>query len=255
MEIRLYRSATILIIYEGKSFLIDPYFAEAFSLPSFTGRSKNPMVGLPITKEEIIEGVDAVIISHLHTDHFDTVAQKSIPKNMPILCQTGDSITIKKMGFKNVTEISSTYNLEKVSIKRIYGQHGAGEVLKEMGNVSGFYFSSENEPDLYWTGDTILTEDIKEVIKQKTPSVIITHSCGAEWGNNEKIVMDECQTIEVCQMLPQSFVVATHMDSLDHSTVSREKLRQFAQENKISENQLMIPADGETIKFEFQKYL
>ncbi|MFA5417978.1 MAG: MBL fold metallo-hydrolase [Bacteroidales bacterium] len=247
MKIRLYRNATILLKYEGKSFLIDPYFAEEFSLPSYTGKSKNPMVGLPVTKEKILEDIDTVIISHLHSDHFDSVAQKCIPKNMPILCQIEDSASIKKMGFTNVTEISKTYNLGKITIERISGQHGTGEVLKDMGIVSGFYFSSEDEPDLYWTGDTILTEEIKKVLKQKGPSVVITHSCGAEWGDHVKIVMDEYQTIEVCKLLPKSVVIATHMDTLDHSTVSRIMLRQFAQENEISENQLRIPADGELI--------
>lgn len=253
MEIRLYRSATILIRYGGKSFLIDPYFAEKFSLSSYAGKSRNPMVGLPMSKEEIMENIDAVIISHLHSDHFDTVAQKSISKNMPIICQTGDLASIKNMGFENVTEIKNTYNYGQITIKRISGQHGTGEVLKELGDVSGFYFSTEKEPDLYWAGDTILTEDIKELLKQKEPDVIVTHSCGATWGNNTKIVMDEYQTVKVCEILPRSQVVATHMDTLDHSTISRIELRKYAEMNGISERQLLIPADGEKIDLYYKK--
>jgi hypothetical protein len=71
-------------------------------------------------------------------------------------------------------------------------------------------------------GDTIWCEPVADLIEQIQPDIIITHSCGAMWGNNELIVMDAAQTLEVCQAAPNSVVIATHMDALDHATVSRE---------------------------------
>ncbi len=83
MKIQLIRSATIRLDYAGQKLLIDPYLAAKFSLPSFTGRSPNPMVDLPFSPQEVIANNDAVIVSHLHSDHFDPAAQELLPKRPP----------------------------------------------------------------------------------------------------------------------------------------------------------------------------
>jgi hypothetical protein len=44
-------------------------------------------------------------------------------------------------------------------------------------------------------------------------------------------------------------VIATHMESLDHATISRSDLRQYAQAQGITPEQLRIPLDGETLVF------
>jgi hypothetical protein len=61
--------------------------------------------------------------------------------------------------------------------------------------------------------------------------------------------MDAAQTVAVCRAAPKSIVIATHMDALDHATVSRHALRQYAAANGIQPAQLLIPADGETLVF------
>ena len=48
---------------------------------------RNPLIDLPIKAEMILEGVDVVIITHTHLDHWDDVAQKSIPKKCQCLCR------------------------------------------------------------------------------------------------------------------------------------------------------------------------
>jgi hypothetical protein len=114
-----------------------------------------------------------------------------------------------------------------------------------MGQVSGFVFQAPGEPTVYWTGDTILYEPVLQVIKRFRPDVIVTHSSGAMWKGSGPIVMDADQTITVCRAAPQSRVVAIHLDSLDHGTVSRQDLRARAAEIPVS--RLLIPEDGETL--------
>jgi hypothetical protein len=131
------------------------------------------------------------------------------------------------------------------------GQHGSGVVLDEMGQASGFIFSAASEPTVYWIGDTLLTESIRQQIKETVPGIIITHSSGAVWGKDRVlIVMDAVQTIAVCRLAPQSKVVAIHMEALDHGTVSRAELRDYAEKHGVSGDQLIIPLDGEFIKFD-----
>jgi L-ascorbate metabolism protein UlaG (beta-lactamase superfamily) len=99
MQLQLVRNATLKLGYGGRTILVDPYLAPKHSLPSFTGRSPNPMAELPMPVEDILEGVDLVIVSHLHTDHFDSVAKERVPKDLPLICQPGDEETIRRAGF------------------------------------------------------------------------------------------------------------------------------------------------------------
>jgi L-ascorbate metabolism protein UlaG (beta-lactamase superfamily) len=249
MNLQLIRSATLRLEYAGRRILIDPYLAAKFSRPSFTGKSPNPMIDLPFSPQEVISNIDAIIVSHLHSDHFDPAAQELLPKDTPILCQPMDEVPITSMGFHHVTPVVDSLVWHGITITRTPCQHGSGDVLDDMGTASGFVFQTENEPTVYWVGDTIYYEAVAEVITHFQPQVIITHSCGAVWGDHVLIVMDAAQTIDVCKSAPKSFVVATHMEALDHATITRAELREYATLQGISLQQLLIPEDGETLLF------
>jgi len=249
MQIQLIRSATLRFDYAQKSFLIDPYLAARHTRPSFTGASTNPLVDLPCSPQEVIAGIEMALISHLHSDHFDPAAQELLPKDLPLLCQPEDKVVIESKGFHNVIPITTEVDWQGITIARTPCQHGTGDVLKDMGNASGFVFSAEDEPTVYWAGDTIWCDAVAEVITRTRPEVIITHSCGSMWGDHVLIVMDAAQTVAVCRAAPYSTVVATHMEALDHATVPRAVLRKYAETQGIEPGKLLIPIDGEIIIF------
>jgi L-ascorbate metabolism protein UlaG (beta-lactamase superfamily) len=249
MNIQLIRSATMRINYAGHTILTDPYFATKFSLRSYTGISLNPLVNLPLPVEKIIHNIDAIIISHLHSDHFDSTAKELLPKNLPIFCQPEDAAKIIDLDFIKVMPVTDSLIWENIKLTRIAGKHGTGKVLQEMGTASGFILQSADEPAVYWTGDTLLTKNIKNAIKKFQPKIIITHSSGAIWGDKVKILMNSEETINVCKLAPQSIVVAIHLNSLDHGTVTRETLQKTAEKYGIAASQLLIPQDGEKIIF------
>jgi L-ascorbate metabolism protein UlaG (beta-lactamase superfamily) len=247
MKIQLIRSATLRMEYARQLLLVDPYLAAKHSRPSFTGKSPNPLVDLPCAPNEVIEGIEMVLVSHLHSDHFDTAAQELLPKGVQICCQPGDEAHIRDKGFQRVTPVTGSLDWNGVKITRTPCQHGSGGVRVDMGEASGFVFQAKSEPTVYWAGDTILSDAVTEIIESIRPQIIITHSCGAVWGDGVLIVMDAAQTVEVCRAAPWSTVVATHMDSLDHATVSRDELRRYASAHGVQPGQLLIPADGETL--------
>jgi L-ascorbate metabolism protein UlaG (beta-lactamase superfamily) len=191
--------------------------------------------------------VQAVVISHLHMDHFDSVAKELVPKELPVFCQPGNDEAIRAAGFQDVRVIDDQVVWNGITITRVDGQHGDLATIPLMGTISGFVFEADEEPTLYWTGDTIWYAAVEQVMADKQPAAIITHSCGATWKGSAPIVMDAEQTVAVCQSAPQSTVIAVHMDSLDHATVSRTELRDYADAHGISAQQLLIPADGDTL--------
>ncbi|MBP1859879.1 MBL fold metallo-hydrolase [Rhizobium herbae] len=246
MKLQLFRNATLKLDYAGRIVLIDPYFAPKHSLESFTGRSLNPMVELPVDIEDILDGVELVIVSHLHDDHFDSVAMERVPKHLPLFCQPGDEATIREAGFADVTPLAGRATWEGLTLTRREGSHGLGAVVELMGSVMGFSLEAAGEPSLYWAGDTVLYPPVAEVIRETKPDIIVTHSCGARW-DGDLIVMDAEQTIAVCEASQNTIVIATHMEALDHATVSRLDLRKAAQARGIAPSRLLIPHDGETV--------
>lgn len=247
MKLRLLRNATLKLDYGGRTFLLDPDFGPRHSRRSFTGRSQNPMVDLPEPIEDIVAGVDTVIVSHLHADHFDEVAKDRVPKNLPVICRPGDEAAIAQAGFSSITAIDCFVRLGPIILKRHPAQHGTGAVVEKMGPVMGLSFEAPGEPTLYWCGDSVFYPPLRDAIAATGPDVIVAHSCGAMWDNT-LIVMDEDQTLALAEAFPRATVIATHMEALDHATVSRAALRKAAKERGIDTKRLRIPVDGETIE-------
>lgn len=246
MRFQLIRNATLKLAYGGRMILIDPFLAVKHSLPSFAGVSPNPLVDLPIAIDEILDGVDLVVVSHLHSDHFDAVGQQMVPKHLPLICQPGDEDQIRTHGFENVTPLGAAMEVDGIRITRRQGSHGLGKVLEAMGNVIGLTLEAEGEPSVYWCGDTVLYPPVLDTLAGFKPDVVVTHSCGARW-TGDLIVMDADETIAVCKALPSATVIATHMEALDHATISREALRTAAEAAGIAAQRLLIPKDGATI--------
>jgi L-ascorbate metabolism protein UlaG (beta-lactamase superfamily) len=250
MQIQSIRNATMRIQYHGHLFVCDPYLADKFTRPSYTGKSPNPLVDLPMPATDVIKGAEFFILSHLHSDHFDPAAAEILPKDKPVFCQPGDQCALKDKGFTNVIPVDDTAECNGIHLRRFSGQHGSGLVLVEMGKASGFVISAEDEPTVLWIGDSLLTDTVREQITTVKPDVIITHSSGAVWGLTKTLILtDAAQTVEICQLAPQSKVVAVHMEALDHGTTTRASLRELARARGISDDRLLIPADGETLEF------
>jgi len=250
MKIQLIRNATMKITYAGKIFLTDPMLSPKDEFNPFAGKARNPTVELPLTNEEILKGIESVLVTHTHPDHFDPVAGKIIPKGLPVFCQPGDNAQLEEAGFQNVTSVETASLWEKITISRTGGKHGSGKILERMGNVSGFVLQAEGEPTVYWVGDSIWCEDVEKAIEQYNPDIIITHSGGATIPGHDPIIMDGEQTITMTKASSSATVVAIHLESLDHCTVSRENLREMAEKAQIPASRLVIPKDGETLLFQ-----
>jgi L-ascorbate metabolism protein UlaG (beta-lactamase superfamily) len=247
MKLRLLRNATLKLEILGKTILIDPFFAPKGSRPSFTGRAPNPLVELPASPDEILDGVELVIVSHLHADHFDPVAQSLVPKHLPLICQPGDEDKIRSFEFSDVTPLANVIDWHGIRFERREGSHGLGPVVQKMGSVMGFSITARNEPSLYWAGDTVLYPAIEATIADTKPEIIIIHPCGARW-DGDLITMDAEEAVATSRLAPDAIVNATHMDSLDHATVSRDELRRYSTEHGVSLQRLLIPQDGETLQ-------
>ncbi len=249
MQLRLIRNATLRLRYGGVDLLIDPMLGVRHAIrPMGDSTERNPTVDLPCSCDEVLAGVDAVLVSHLHPDHFDEAAFGVVPRHVPVFCQSGDGGQLTGAGF-DVTELHGPTRMGDVEIVPIAGRHGSGAVLERMGSVIGFAFTAPGEPTVYWAGDTVLCDPVRDHLDRHRPDVVITHSGGATAAGT-RILMDAAETVTVSELAPGAVVVAVHLEAVAHAPVTREEVRARAREAGIDDHRLLIPADGETVIIE-----
>jgi L-ascorbate metabolism protein UlaG (beta-lactamase superfamily) len=246
VKIQLIRHASLWIHYAGMSFLVDPMFSNEASflpIPNTAGDRRNPLVPLPASFENW-RSPDAVLVTHLHKDHWDAVAAAALSKTTPILCQPGDEAAIANDGFAEVAPVGAQTVFRGVTIGRTGGQHGTGEIGAKMGRVSGFVLQADDEPTLYIAGDTIWCDEVRQALDSYQPDLVIVNAGGARFIVGDPITMDADDVVAVCKHVPNVRVAAVHMDAINHCHVTRTELRtRLAAEGLLA--QVSIPEDGE----------
>ncbi|OCX52215.1 hypothetical protein BEL04_12075 [Mucilaginibacter sp. PPCGB 2223] len=249
MKVQLLRNATQILTVNGKTLLIDPMLAPKGSYGPFnhTGNDlKNPLVDLPVSGmeiERIIAQTDAILLTHLHLDHWDTVAQQLIPKNMPIICQPADIPVLTKAGFVNLLPLAYTLLWHGIQIIRTGGQHGTGETGKRMGIVSG-YVITHGQNKLYVAGDSIWCREVKDAIDNYQPNHIIVNGGGARFITGDPIVMDINDVIKVCRYAPVAKVYVVHLEAVNHGKESRAFIKAALKSESFADR-CFVPDDGE----------
>ncbi|MNF58032.1 metal-dependent hydrolase [compost metagenome] len=260
VEMQQVRNATVKITYAGTTFLIDPMLAKKGTYPGFEGtyRSnlRNPMVELPGSVEDVISGVDAVIVTHTHLDHWDDAAQKALPKDIPLFAQhEADAQLIRSQGFKNVRVLTDEAEFGGVKITKTGGQHGTDEMYavpalaKPLGEAMGVVFQAKGYKTLYLAGDTIWRKEVDHAIETYNPEVIVLNAGKARMtGYEGAIIMGEEDVLHASKAAKNAKIVAVHMDAVNHMSLTREELRAYVKKQGI-ESRVDIPEDGASLAF------
>ncbi|PAF32634.1 MBL fold metallo-hydrolase [Paenibacillus sp. 7516] len=250
MKITQIRNATIIVEYAGKHFLIDPFLADKGVYPPFPNSArqdqKNPLVDLPTSVENIIRGIDAVIVTHLHLDHFDDAAKEALPKDIKMFVQNeADASEVKNAGFNNVEILHEDSVFHGIQLFKTKGEHGRGEVLKLAGEVCGVVFKHTSEQTLYVAGDTVWVESVQEVIHTHKPEVLVVNGGDNQFLEGGSLVMGIEDIYKVYQAAPDATIIVVHMEAVNHWGLSREDLRSFLKDKGITSN-IAVPEDGES---------
>lgn len=254
MKITLIRNATLYLEYGQVTFFIDPFLAEKGTYPPFPHTANqhlnNPIVDLPVNIDlDSMLHPDAVLLTHLHVDHFDDAAKQKLAQDQPIYTQSAkDRKEVTEAGFQHVTCIEDEIDIRGVHIQRTGGQHGTGDIAKQMGQVSGFVFSHPDEPTLYIAGDTIWCDEPREVVHTFKPDVIVVNSGAAQFLEGDPITMTRENILDVHRAQPQAQIVACHLEAVNHCLLTRASLEAYIQEHHTDQT-ISVPQDGESLTF------
>jgi len=254
MKIRQIRNATLVIDFGGRRFLTDPWFGPKDDFPGFEGTPnshvRNPTVDLPVPVSELLD-VDAVILTHVHPDHWDEHAARALRKDIPFFVQhAGDREVVRAAGFTDVRVLTGNPLFDGVKIIKTPGQHGSDECVQTLydviGEVCGVVLKHPDEPSLYLAGDTIFNVYVAANLHSFEPDVIVLNCCDAQAIGLGSIIMDEDDVREVYRLAPQATIVASHMEAVNHATLTRAELRRFLREHDMTDR-VRVPDDGEIL--------
>ena len=254
MKITQLRNATVVIHYKDKVILVDPMLAPKGAIPALkyvTGkRRRNPLVEMPDETASILKKVTHCLITHCqkgHFDHLDRAGTKWLRKNnIPVFCTEQDETYLIKKGLDtHVLNNKKANPFFDGDISLVPCVHGKGIIGSFMANGYGYYIQQRNEPSVYLTGDTILTDDVSNSITRYQPDVVVIPAGGAKFDLGSEVIMGLEGAIKIGE-LTKKRVIANHLESLDHCPVTREELQKEVHKRGW-ESRFYIPRDGETI--------
>lgn len=136
-------NATMLIRYGGMTLLTDPNFLRR-------GQRAHPgheLVSTRLTDPAIAGGdlpaLDAVVLSHLHGDHWDRVAAKALRRSVPIVTTPHASRRLRWRGFPRAIGLHTwsshqlTQGRYEVRITALPAQHASGIFRRLLPPVMG----------------------------------------------------------------------------------------------------------------------
>lgn len=261
MKIHQIRNATLKLTYCDKVFLIDPWlmpkgaFGTFQMLPLYRCPDPAmetipmPMCDLPMSVEEVLDGVDAYIITHVHPDHidmsFDGIVGTSLDKSVTTFVQNeSDCAVMQQNGFKDVRVLTQETQFDGVSLCKTEGLHGT---IKPCGDSCGVVFKADGEKVLYVAGDTVWFEGVEKALVKHAPDVIIVNACAATLIDEGRLIMDVGDIEKVRQEAPDAVIVASHMDTVPHATLTRKTLQEALAKRAVQD--VIIVKDNETLSF------
>jgi L-ascorbate metabolism protein UlaG (beta-lactamase superfamily) len=144
--------ATVLIELDGVRLLTDP------ALGAWVGPLRRQA---PPPPSAVADGIDAVLISHLHRDHADLPSLRRLAAAVPLIVPAGTGSFFARHGFGEVVELApgETHRLGPVAVTATAAHHELGRGLAA--DPVGFLVAGSRR--LYFAGDTDLFGGMAEL--------------------------------------------------------------------------------------------
>ena len=220
-------TATVLIRFGELTVLTDP---------NFLHRGERAYLGYGYTAKRLTEPalsvaqlppLSAVVLSHLHGDHWDRRARNGLAKSVPIITTRHASRRLHRSGFAEATGLSTwqQHRLRSesttLSVTSLPGRHAPSPLQHLLPPVMGSYLDfrqlqddgSSRQLGLYITGDTLFIEELRQ-IPERTPPIdlAVAHLGGTRLPGGLMVTMDGRQGADLIQQLDLSDLVPVHYD-------------------------------------------
>src|SRR5687768_15897511 len=93
-------TATVLVRYAGFTILTDPNFLHRGQRVRLGYGLRSTRRTEPAMQIEDLPEIDLVVLSHLHEDHFDRVAERKLDRSVPIVTTPHAASSLRSKGFR-----------------------------------------------------------------------------------------------------------------------------------------------------------
>jgi L-ascorbate metabolism protein UlaG (beta-lactamase superfamily) len=213
----------------------------AFTLltdPNFLHRGQRARLGYGLRAKRLTEpalqptqlpALDGILLSHMHGDHWDRVATKSLPKETPVVTTPEAAKCLSDRGFTRTADLAPwqthtfTRGADTLRITSVPGVHGPGalaRVLPEvMGSVLELVRGGATGPEVTWrgfiSGDTLYRPHLAEVLERCGPLDVLIPHLGGTKVLGLTLTMDARQGADLVELLKPPVTVPVHYDDYD----------------------------------------
>jgi L-ascorbate metabolism protein UlaG (beta-lactamase superfamily) len=254
-------NATVLLRWGPFTVLTDPNFLHAGQRVHLGYGLLSRRLLEPAMSVEELPDLDAVVLSHLHGDHWDRVAQRSLDRSLPILTTPHASRRLQGVqGFRRAVGLDTweshtvVKEQQTLTVTALPGMHAPRPVsrllppvmgsLLELGDTTG-----DVAHRVYLTGDTLMFDGVSEIARRCPDlDLAVVHLGGTTLPGGLVVTMDGRQGAELLEVVRPRRAVPVHVD--DYS-VMRSPLSAFTGEmarRGLSE-MVQIVGRGETARF------
>ena len=219
-------TATVLLEHGGFTLLTDPNFLHRGQLAYLGKGLVSRRLTEPALRLADLPPLDAVVLSHLHGDHFDRVAKHGLRKDLPIITTPASAKALGRWGFTAAVGLRTwqAHELRNgrgdvVRITSAPGTHAKGPLKAllppVMGSLLEFVPADAAPLTVYATGDTLVVDDLREVPRRYPRlDVGLWHLGGTRipgvGGLGAKVTMDGRDGADLLELVRPKVVVPVH---------------------------------------------
>ncbi len=253
-------TATVLIRYAGFTILTDPNFLHRgdhvhLGYGLISRRQTNPAVEI-----EDLPPLDFVLLSHLHGDHFDRVAERKLNKATPIVSTRHAVSYLQRKGFTAAHALRTWETLPvtkgeaRLGVTAMPGTHAPGPLAKVLPPVMGSMLEfgeqgGETSLRLYISGDTLVHDRLAEIPRRYPEIDLGLVHLGGTRVLGVMVTMDGRQGVEAIRLIGPRTAIPIHYNDY---TVFKSPLDDFKKAVAVAglEDRVRYLAHGETYEFE-----
>jgi len=253
-------TATLVIRYAGFTILTDPNFLHAgdhvhlgYGLTSV--RRTNPAVEI-----EELPPLDFVLLSHLHGDHFDRVAERKLNKAMPIISTRHATRYLEKVGFTHTRALKTWEPIDlrkgqaNLRLTAMPGTHGPGPLGAVLPPIMGSMLDFEDESGetrlrMYISGDTLIHDRLREIPRRFPDVDLALLHLGGTRVLGIMVTMDAEQGLEAMRIVNPRTTVPIHYNDYEVFESPLEDFKRAVNEAGL-EDRVHYLAHGDTYEFE-----
>uniref|UniRef100_B8HLE7 Metallo-beta-lactamase domain-containing protein n=1 Tax=Cyanothece sp. (strain PCC 7425 / ATCC 29141) TaxID=395961 RepID=B8HLE7_CYAP4 len=230
-------TATVILRYAGFTILTDPNFLHQGDHVHLGYGLRSARRTDPAIEIEQLPPLDLMILSHLHEDHFDRIAEAKLAKDLAIVTTSHAAKSLSKKGFTALYPLESweTFTVEKgeatLHLTAMPGRHGPGMLAAALPPVMGSMLEFQTHEGkipfrLYISGDTLVYDQLREIPKRYPHIDLALFHLGGTMVLGILLTMDARQGVEAIQMIAPDHVIPIHFNDY---TVFKSPLEDFIQ--------------------------